>query len=178
MSETQDPPFHFVSPPKMEPKSVQQFFSQLQGDPELADRDGLILLGIRELMTREAIDMVGDVIAFHEKFHQEYNGKPRTLPSTLQRFREETIQEEHDELKEAWAKGDRKLELDAIIDMIYFLIGTAYLKGYNLREGWRRVHRANMSKVPSQSTSLDGRGSKWDIVKPKDFVPPTMEGLC
>lgn len=159
-------------------ETVAMFFQRMRGDVHNANQEGIILLGIKTLLEREAVDIFNDIREFHEKFHQKYEGKPRTLPSALQKFREDTIQEEHDELKEAWTKGDRKMELDSIVDMIYFLVGTAYVKGYNIREAWRRVHAANMSKIPSESKELHGRGSKWDIVKPPGFVPPSMEGLC
>jgi predicted HAD superfamily Cof-like phosphohydrolase len=80
-------------------------------------------------------------------------------------------------------------QLDALVDLDYVLKGTAYLQGWG---GWndnatprpkydvafKRVHDANMEKV-RVAADLQGssRKSKYDVVKPKDWLPPYLDDL-
>jgi predicted HAD superfamily Cof-like phosphohydrolase len=56
---------------------------------------------------------------------------------------------------------------DALIDLTYVVLGTAYMQNFPFNAGWDRVHAANMAKVRSKSDDdpLSKRKSKWDIVK-------------
>jgi predicted HAD superfamily Cof-like phosphohydrolase len=128
---------------------------------------------------RLRFDPLDDIRQFHEKFQLDYDGKPRELPKTLKEFRHSFMEEEAFEYGEAETIYDA---LDALIDLTYIAYGTSYLHGFNhndiFAEAWRRVHRANMSKVRSESTEEHaGRGSTFDIVKPPGFVPPSLEDL-
>jgi len=138
-----------------------------------------------------------DLTDFHEKFGLEYNGKPRGLPIDLFEFRhkfaEEELGEWYDsgmalaiELQKDPSEQDQllirsllELNLDAVIDILYIVLGTAYLQGYFpiLEEAWRRVQVANMSKIRkirSDGTEKDsGRAPAYDVVKPADFIPPS-----
>jgi len=44
-------------------------------------------------------------------------------------------------------------------------------------EMWTDVQRANMSKVRAERASDSKRGSQWDVVKPKGWVPPQTEEI-
>lgn len=117
-----------------------------------------------------------DVIAFHHKFDLAYHGPPRSLDPEVTEYRDKCAVEEIGEMTDLNAKPVDKF--DAIIDLIYFLLGTCYLHGWDFNEGWRRVHAANMKKrraLPDGSDSK--RGSPLDVVKPEGWTHPDLSDL-
>ena len=128
----------------------------------------------RTFASMTAFDPVYDMAVFHEIFKQAYNGPPRQLPADLQKFRSKFLQEELNEYNEAVEAGDLAKQLDALEDLVYVALGTAYLSGFDFREGWRRVHRANMNKelANPEGDSRSTRDVKFDIVKPEGWTPP------
>lgn len=131
-------------------------------------------------------DPVRDIAEFHTKFHLEYDGKPRLLPAALSEFRVKFMAEEIEEYAES-ARADcdtpeehareLALQLDALVDEVYVVLGTAYLHGFNFREAWRRVHAANMAKVRAERASDSKRGSTFDVIKPPGWVAPDHSDL-
>lgn len=135
-----------------------------------------------------------DVNSFHVKFdHGQLNyGIPKVLPRDLFSFREKFHQEETGEysqiqpaIEEAMAKGDRDqvaellaLQLDALVDSVWVLLGTADVQFGKQRfyEAWKRVYEANMSKVRANRAedgfTDSGRNKKFDIVKPAGWRAP------
>ena len=124
--------------------------------------------------TIQSINFTADIQAFHEKFGLEYNGPPRALPVDLQRFRNRFLWEELTEYINADELHD---QLDALVDLVYVALGTAYLQGFNIDEAWRRVHAANMLKVRAVVASDSKRNSTHDVVKPKNWIPPDLSDL-
>lgn len=141
-------------------------------------------------------DPIGDVVAFHEKFGLEYNGKPRALTGELLQFRGAFMQEEAREWLDEGVTLEARLnegtpedadithhlemQLDAIIDELYVVLGAAYLQGFTrdiLVRAWRRVHAANMAKVRAERASDSKRGSTFDVVKPAGWTPPKHTDL-
>lgn len=143
----------------------------------------------RVLMSRPGFDPVGDVRRFHEKFELTYNGKPRALIGELGRFRRQFLQEEYEEYCVHANEVERQcisaasddanyawhLEhmLDALADLVYVAIGTAYLHGFDFEEAWRRVQIANMAKVRATDASDSKRGSTFDVIKPPGWQAPS-----
>lgn len=137
-------------------------------------------------------DPLGDIERFHIKYGLEYTGLPRILPADLADFRSGFMREELDEwnLHQTLALSELtkadvpdpanytyhlEEQLDALLDLIYVTLGTAYLQGFSHRiiaEGWRRVQAANMAKVRAAQASESKRGSAFDVVKPKGWTPP------
>jgi predicted HAD superfamily Cof-like phosphohydrolase len=111
------------------------------------------------------MNMWKDIQDFHVKFGLNYEGPPRSLPQDLASFRINFLIEETDEYILASKRSD---ELDALVDLVYVAMGTAYLHGFDFAEAWRRVHTANMAKVrgPSQ------RSGEYDVIKPEGWQPP------
>lgn len=71
---------------------------------------------------------------------------------------------------------------DALIDLVYVILGTAHMHRFNFNEGWKRVHAANMSKVlakdyPELNEKDWRKNSPMDIVKPKDWEAPSLKDL-
>lgn len=146
-----------------------------------------------------------DIQDFHVKFELAYEGKARELEPDMGLFRigfliEElaeytqnsgyvnlarSLNELHEHIKNQsrWiikqVDGGRSLEqqFDGLIDLVYVALGTAHLHGFEFNEGWRRVHDANMAKVRVENAADSARKSKFDVVKPKGWVPPKLSDL-
>lgn len=142
-----------------------------------------------------------DVGEFHQKFglHSVNYSGPGSVPfnDELMQFRVKFMIEEllefcegagytlkiHDQenIELSQLEGvepDHAQMFDALIDLVYVALGTAHLNGYPWSEGWDLVQRANMAKVraaPDGSNSK--RGSSFDVVKPKGWEAPDIEGV-
>jgi len=89
-------------------------------------------------------------------------------------FRIVAMQEELDEYMDAETKED---ELDALLDLVIFAIGTAERQGMLevFEEGFRRVMRANCNKNVGKNAK---RGNfQIDLVKPEHWKPPVLTDL-
>ena len=149
--------------------------------------DGLCLQGIAVLLRQQldsrffdemgpSIDgMERDLMLDMEQFHEKF-GLPPLDPDDLDpeviRFRIKAMREEIKEFKDA---KSREAQLDALIDLVYFALGTAYLLGFDFYKGWKEVHRANMTKERAKTASDSKRGSQFDVVKPKGWEPPNLQ---
>lgn len=119
-----------------------------------------------------------DIASFHEKFGLEFMGGPRHLPPDLQEFRSKFLKEELQEYFEAVESRDLPKQLDALVDLVYVALGTAYYQGFNFNEAWRRVQKANMAKVRAQRAEDSKRGHAFDVVKPPGWQAPNLADLC
>lgn len=97
--------------------------------------------------------------------------KPHMLNIDDQRRRLVHILEEVDELKESFVDCDLVGAADALVDLVYVAMGTAYEMGLPFDELWRIVHHANMSKRRGMSK----RGFAFDLVKPEGWVDPKVK---
>lgn len=140
-------------------------------------------------------DPFRDIKEFHEKFGLTYDGKPRALPAGIQKFRDKFHREELKEYGLAIARLGRLLAgeeeksiddevalelshaLDALVDLTYVALGTAYLHGFDFNAAWERVHAANMAKVRAARAADSKRKSKFDVVKPPGWTPPRIQPL-
>jgi len=133
-----------------------------------------------------------DIRDFHEKFSLEYNGPPRQLHGDFGQFRSKFMAEELAEylgfddaekkffcdlavMKSEWTSLEH--QLDALVDLVYVAVGTAYMHGFDFDEAWRRVHEANMKKVRAVKASDSLRGSTYDVVKPPGWKPADLSDL-
>lgn len=141
------------------------------------------------------LDMLQDVIDFHRKFGLESEcPQPLTSePGSLGRFRAKFGTEEAREFELAVAAlthaiddQDRAMarlavaeQLDALIDQVYVVLGTAVSAGLvdEFIAGWPIVHAANMSKVRAMHPSDSKRGSAFDVIKPAGWQKPNLEPL-
>ena len=117
------------------------------------------------------MSLTSDIREFHEKFGMEYEGKPRKLSPELLEFRVNFMKEELLEYLQSTTLHD---QLDALVDLTYVVLGTAYLQGFPFEEAWARVHAANMKKVKGPSE----RSDKFDVIKPEGWTPPDLTDLC
>jgi len=119
--------------------------------------------------------MIDDIKDFHEKFGLAYRGLPQELSAEASAFRIKFMQEELNEYIDAVNKHDLVQQLDALVDLVYVALGTAYLQGLPFEDGWNEVQRANMRKVRAAADGSNSkRGSPLDVVKPEGWVGPDM----
>lgn len=123
-------------------------------------------------------DLLTDIALFHSTFEVlPEKDEPHELNPELQEFRIKFMQEELDEYIKACEHGDLEGQFDALIDLAYVVLGTAFLQALPFAEGWFRVHQANMRKVRARSDSESKRGTSYDIIKPEGWQPPVLADL-
>lgn len=125
----------------------------------------------------DRIDLIKDIDQFHKKFGFEKNEKIG-IPNNneLVNFRTAFLMEELAEYTNAITKKDTAGALDALVDIVYIALGTAWLFNLPFAKAWKEVQKANMSKVRAKDKS-GKRGTKFDVVKPKDWKAPNIERI-
>lgn len=135
-----------------------------------------------------------DVATFHEKFALAPTQDPgHKLPIDVLNFRIKFMQEELDEYQEAIGARDAGVEgeiiddslynaekaFDALIDLVYVALGTAFLHRFPFNDGWKRVQEANMQKVRAIGSNdpLSTRKHSIDVVKPPGWTAPDLSDL-
>lgn len=103
---------------------------------------------------------------FHEKFGSPHKDIPELVPVDRVEKRYNWMLEEINEFKEAKSLDE---QADAMIDLIYFALGTMVEMGVKPEELFDIVHRANMSKLWE-----DGKPRMKDtkVMKPPTWVDP------
>ena len=115
--------------------------------------------------------IIQDVNNFHEKFGLITNDTPVHLTRRKLHERVECLQEELDEFSDAAPDQDLELQVDSLIDLIYFAAGTLVMLGVQqplFDELWADVQRANMAKVRGATQ----RGYAVDVCKPAGWSGP------
>lgn len=127
-----------------------------------------------------------DVHAFHTHFGLPAPALPEQLTEDVFLFRTRFMQEELDELGQAFyslhqpplTEPQRLAEMaDALIDLVYVAMGTAVMMGLPWQLLWDEVQRKNMQKVKVLSAQDSKRGHAFDIKKPEGWTPPDIERL-
>lgn len=85
--------------------------------------------------------------------------------------------EELREYCEAVVSGDLATAADSLVDLEYFLLGTAVMHGFPHDEVFDAVHYANMLKVLVESKEDSKRLNKLDVKKPDGWTPPNVAGI-
>jgi len=120
--------------------------------------------------------MIGNVHEFHQKFGLPLGAEDQLLDDpAVQAFRVKFMREELGEFIEAVMAGDRVKALDALLDLVYVVHGTALFMGVSPAQwdaGMRAVHNCNMAKERVAKASDSKRGSAWDVGKPVGWVGP------
>ena len=120
--------------------------------------------------------MYQDIKKFHEKFGLTYEGPPRLLDHDMAQFRIKFLREELEEYIKADMEEDLEGQFDALIDLVYVALGTAYLQGLPFKAGWDEVQGCNMAKVKAGPNGEGSkRGSPHDVVKPEGWVGPDLK---
>ena len=122
-------------------------------------------------------DLIDDIDRFHKKFGFEKTDKP-DIPddSELVNFRTSFLLEELAEYSQAITKKDTAGALDALVDIVYIALGTAWLFNLPFERAWKEVQRANMEKIRAKDTT-GKRGTKFDVIKPKGWKAPNIDQI-
>ena len=122
-------------------------------------------------------DILKDIDNFHKKYGFEKNEKV-DIPnnSELINFRTAFLMEELAEYTNAITKKDAAGALDALVDIVYIALGTAWLFNLPFEKAWNEVQKANMSKIRAKDKT-GKRGTKFDVIKPKDWKAPNIEKI-
>lgn len=78
------------------------------------------------------------------------------------------MEEEIEELGQAYCDNDLVGVADALADLVYVAVGTAHMMGIPFDEVFKAVHAANMQKI----RGMTKRGMVYDAVKPEGWVGP------
>lgn len=75
-----------------------------------------------------------------------------------------------------YLKNDQDLaaQADALVDLVYFAIGTAVMLGLPWQHLWDDVQRANLTKVPGPTKRV---GHRRDLMKPPGWEGPRTEAI-
>lgn len=84
--------------------------------------------------------------------------------------------EEFVELIEGLQTGDRKEQLDALIDLMVINIGCLHSLGVNAEGAWNEIVRSNMSKIDSVTGKVLKR-EDGKVIKPQSYSPPNLNGF-
>ena len=122
-------------------------------------------------------DILKDIDNFHKKYGFEKNEKV-DIPDNneLINFRTAFLMEELAEYTNTITKKDAAGALDALVDIVYIALGTAWLFNLPFEKAWNEVQKANMSKIRAKDKT-GKRGTKFDVVKPKDWKAPNIEKI-
>lgn len=117
-------------------------------------------------------EMVRD---FHQKFGIKVNADPTAfyyLTKKQRDLRIKLMEEELNELKTAWKKGDLVEVIDGYMDLLYVTFGGLITIGiWDTDPFFKEVHRTNLLKVGGHFRK-DGK-----YVKPKGWKPPEIARL-
>lgn len=104
---------------------------------------------------------------FHESFSHPVSESPILLKKERVSKRYSWMLEEIDEFSEAI---DIQEQADAMIDLIYFALGTLVEMGVKPKELFGIVHEANMSKLWHDGVPHFNESGK--VIKPEGWVDP------
>jgi len=114
-----------------------------------------------------------DVRRFQRRFGWAHPPTPRFLSyGLIERF--DLIDEERREMLAAFDTHDLPAAADALVDLVYVVLGLAALMGLPWQQLWDDVHRANMRKHRGVKPE---RGHTHDVVKPPGWVGPQTRAI-
>ena len=111
-----------------------------------------------------------DLYQLVKQFHEKYELQPDPSKLKLQQARIIHLQEELAEYIKAIKSNDRAEQLDALIDIIYIALGTAYYENFKFNEAFQAVHNVNMKKIRKATER-----SEWDVVKPEGWTQADLK---
>lgn len=109
-----------------------------------------------------------DVVEFQKAMRLVHRDRAQMLPPDDWNRRIRLILEELSELATAHAAGDLVEFSDALVDLVWVVLGTAVEAGVPFEDVWAEVRRANMAKAGGV---LDASGK---LQKPAGWTPPDV----
>lgn len=111
------------------------------------------------------------VTEFHRTFDLTIGTVPAVPDEVTHSLRVRLIQEELEELREAFGHQDEAAVAKELADLLYVVYGAAVSCGIDMEPVFQEVHRSNMSKLGGYKRA-DG---KW--VKPPTYSPASIEPI-
>jgi len=102
---------------------------------------------------------------------------PRLLPTDYTKYRLRFMLEEIEELTNAYDNDDLVEIADALVDLVYVILGTAHAHFLPWEKLFAEVQHANMTKLRASSARESKRNNQLDVVKPKGWLPPNIEQI-
>lgn len=126
-----------------------------------------------------SISNYGDVLNFHRKYGLPHPKVPQLLAEDVRMFRFNFMQEELEEFDKACAENDLPKAADALIDLVYVVMGTGVMMGLPWQLLFDAVQYANMRKVRASSADDPNstRKHQLDVVKPPGWEAPNIKGI-
>ena len=116
-----------------------------------------------------SLDWTADVGEFHRHInYRESKFSTAVIASATQMKRVSYMQEELSEYCQGVAEADVGKAADAIIDLIYYAVGTLRAMGIDPRPVWDEVHKANMTKSSNPAA--------WKNCDKTDWRKPDIRG--
>lgn len=117
--------------------------------------------------------MIEKVEEFHKAFGIPLHKHP-TIPIDRVNFRHSLLLEEVEELKKASQEQDIVETLDAIVDCLYVLLGTAHEFGLAsfIESAFSEVHASNMSKLGEDGKPIYREDTK--VMKGPNYFKPNL----
>ncbi len=109
---------------------------------------------------------------FMETFGQEIKEKAGFPNNEIVSLRQDLIEEELSELKEAIANKDIKEVADALTDILYVTYGAGHAFGINLDKCFEEVQNSNMSKLGSDGKPI--YNDKGKVMKGPNYFKPDL----
>lgn len=112
---------------------------------------------------------------FHKAFKIHWNDTPTIPDAETVRLRYNLGLEELQEFMDACQVEDPVKVFDALVDQLYILVGTAHIFGMAdaLEEGFREVHKSNMTKLDEQGKPVYREDGK--VIKSHLYKKPELE---
>jgi predicted HAD superfamily Cof-like phosphohydrolase len=120
-----------------------------------------------------AFEAVGE---FHAAFGVTSRSVPTAaVPAAELALRQDLLDEEVDELRDAVRAADVVAIADALADIVYIACGTAQALGIPFDDVFAEVHRANMSKLGADGRPILRADGK--ILKGPTYTPPDVAAV-
>lgn len=115
---------------------------------------------------------------FYKEFGLKINTRPCMPEGVDKKLRLELIEEELQELREAFHMDNVVEVADAIGDLMYVVLGCAVTCGIDIEPIFHEIHRSNMTKIGGYK-DVDGKWVKPNIYKPAKLLPILIrQGYC
>lgn len=105
---------------------------------------------------------------FHQAFDLAIREAPGQVSPETAQLRVTLIQEELDELRDAYANENVVDIADALGDLLYVILGAAVSSGIPLGPVFAEIHRSNMSKVGGTKNEMG------KLIKPPTYSPANL----
>ena len=114
---------------------------------------------------------------FHEAFGVNVEEAPIIPNKERCELRQKILQEEVDELRNAWESGNLVEVADALADIHYVLMGTVLEFGLQDKypDIFKEVHRSNMSKLDENGKPVYREDGK--VIKSDFYTKPEIEEI-